>query len=169
MSREHQAFLGLGSNINAETNLPLAVQHLSDFGTITRVSSVWESPPVGYLDQASFLNAAVLLETNLSADDVKALAITHVESQLERLRDPGNPNGPRTIDVDILLFNQDVIERLNIPDPDILTRNFVAVPLAEIAPKVEHPVTRVAIEVIASRLKPTATLKCRGDVVLMPD
>ncbi|MDA1012968.1 MAG: 2-amino-4-hydroxy-6-hydroxymethyldihydropteridine diphosphokinase [Planctomycetota bacterium] len=164
MSLKHRAFLGLGSNINPEQNLALAVEQLAAFGTVSRVSSVWESPPMGFLDQPSFLNAAVLLETDLSAEDVKAIAIAGVEQSLKRRRDPQNPNGPRTIDIDILLFNRDVIEQLSIPDPYILTRNFVAVPLAEIAPQELHPVTGESIEIIASVLQRTTPLKRRGDI-----
>ena len=137
----HRAFLALGSNIAPETNLPAAVERLADYGSVVRVSTVWESRPVGDTDQANFLNAAVLLETPLSAEELKRVAIAEIEQSLGRERDPQNKNAARTIDIDIALFNQDVLSvgENRIPDPEILTRPFLAMPLAELDPEYVYP------------------------------
>lgn len=165
------AFLSLGSNIEPEKNLPAAVRELERFGTVLRVSQVWQSSPVGWADQADFLNAAVLLETTLTAQQFRDVAIAAVESDLGRVRDPTNKDAPRTIDIDIALFNNDIIESAGrkIPDPDILTRSFVAVTLAELDPDFVHPETGESLQQIASRLQldaPAMTL--RSDVQLAP-
>ncbi len=162
------AFLSLGSNINAEKNLPAAVALLSRYGTVKAVSTVWESAPVGYRDQPNFLNAAVVLETDLSAEEIVKRAIREVERSLKRVR-TSNKNGPRTIDVDLALFNQDVLSlnRRKIPDPEIYKRPFLAVPLAELAPDYRHPETGQTLSEIARKFDlKTARMLRRNDVNL---
>ncbi len=166
--RTNRAYLSLGSNIAPERNLPAAVQKLAEFGHILAVSSVWESPPVGFADQPDYLNAAVLLETALSARELRETAITSVETALGRVRTE-NKNAPRTIDIDIMLFNRDVLRvgRRRIPDPEVLERPFVAIPLAEIAPQYVHPETGETLAAIAARFAPEAAgMRRRADVVL---
>ena len=148
---KHRAYLALGSNISPETNLPAAVERLADYGSVISVSTVWESRPVGDTDQANFLNAAVLLQTPLSAEELKRVAIAAIEQRLGRVRDPQNKNAARTIDIDIALFNQDVLSvgENRIPDPEILTRPFLAVPLAELDPEYVHPTDGRTLRTIA--------------------
>src|SRR5512146_3060036 len=131
----NRAYLSLGSNIAHEFNLPAAVMRLTAFGRIVAVSSVWESRPVGFADQPDYLNAAVLLETPLSAQELRDMAIVAIEAALGRVRSE-NKNASRTIDIDIMLFNRDIfrVGRRRIPDPEVLERPFVAIPLAEIDP-----------------------------------
>lgn len=165
----NRLFLSLGSNIDPEINLPAAVRELQTYGQIVRVSRVWETAPVGFADQLNFLNAALLLETSLSATEFQNQAITRVESALKRVRDPQNKNGPRTIDIDIALFNQDVLqlEHRRIPDPDILSRPFIAVPLAELDPEYRHPVDGRTLAGIADGFRPDPTgMQLRSDVNL---
>lgn len=133
----NQAFLALGSNISPEENLPQAVRLLEESGRILGRSSVWQSKPVGDTNQADFLNAAVLLETELAASEICLEVIPQIERDLYRVRDPQNKNGPRTIDIDLVLFNGEQlrIEHRMIPDPEIPERVFLAVPLAELAPQ----------------------------------
>ncbi len=141
------AAISLGSNINPLENLPQAVRELARFGKVKNVSSVYESVPVGFLDQPNFLNAAVLLETSLPADDIKHSALDPIEQKLHRVRDPNNVNAPRTIDLDLSLFitpTQSLVF-----DRDILTRAFVAVPLAEILPEFVHSQTGQTLAEIA--------------------
>jgi 2-amino-4-hydroxy-6-hydroxymethyldihydropteridine diphosphokinase len=163
----HRAYLALGSNIAAETNLPAAVERLADYGRVKRVSTVWESRPVGDTDQPNFLNAAVLLETSLSAEELKRVAIAEIERCLQRVRDPQNKNAARTIDIDIALFNQDVLSlgENRIPDPDILTRPFLAVPLAELDPEYVHPTDGQTLHAIAEGFE-DGSLIARADVQL---
>ncbi len=166
-----KAFIGLGSNISPEIHLPQAVQLLEQNPSIevTKVSSVWESAPVGFVDQAPFCNAAVLIQTSLPPRSLKFDVMRIIEQQLGRVRDPLNKNGPRTIDLDISLYGSHVTtaEELAIPDPEIAERPFLSVPLAELDPLFEHPVLKKTLEQIASRFT-TATelLKHRPDIAL---
>lgn len=133
----NQVYLALGSNIRAEFHLPQAVRLLTSCGQIIRKSSVWQSQPVGDANQADFLNAAVLLETACDAQQIWDEVIPGVEARLLRVRDPLNKNGPRTIDIDLVLFNEEQLQMAHriVPDPDISSRVFLAVPLAELAPE----------------------------------
>jgi 2-amino-4-hydroxy-6-hydroxymethyldihydropteridine diphosphokinase len=166
----HRAYLSLGSNINPESNLPAAVRELSTFGKIVAVSRVWESAPVGFTEQANFLNAAVLLETTFSADAVWTQVIPSVERRLGRVRDPANKNAPRTIDVDLSLLDDEVVTtgtRL-LPDPEILKRSFVALPLAELDRQYVHPTAGRSLGEIAKELTLKQPLQVRSDVSLRP-
>jgi 2-amino-4-hydroxy-6-hydroxymethyldihydropteridine diphosphokinase len=146
------AYLSLGSNIEPEHNLPEAVAQLARFGRVKAASSVWQTAAIGFVDQPDFLNAAVLLETKLSAVTLRQQAITEIENCLGRLRTE-NKYGPRTIDIDIMLFNHDVltIGHRRIPDPELLERCFVAIPMAEIASDYVHPEEKVTLRDIALR------------------
>jgi 2-amino-4-hydroxy-6-hydroxymethyldihydropteridine diphosphokinase len=168
----NRAYLLLGSNIDAAHNLPRAVAILAEAGHVRAVSSVYETAPVGRADQASFLNAAILLETRLGPVELKGAVIRRLEERLGRVRDPADRNAPRTIDVDILLWNEMVGEILGrvVPDPDILRYAHVAVPLAEIAPDLIHPVMGERLADIARGLwtgDPRPPIR-RGDVRLLP-
>jgi 2-amino-4-hydroxy-6-hydroxymethyldihydropteridine diphosphokinase len=144
------AYLMLGSNIEPERNLRAAVRHLSRFGCIRAVSAVWETAPIGFPDQPNYLNAAVLLETGLSPLALREEAIVSIEAALGRVRTK-NKYAPRTIDIDIMLFNDEVLQigHRHIPDLEVLERPFVAVALAEIAPDYKHPQTGETLQEIA--------------------
>ena len=164
------AYLSLGSNIEPERNLPAAVTQLARFGRIRAVSTVWQTAPIGFTDQPDFLNGVVLLETQLSARALREQVIVQIEQNLNRVR-TANKNAPRTIDVDIMLFNYDVLSlgRRRIPDPEVLERPFVAIPLAEIAPDYVHPETGQTLRQIAQRFDLVAVgMRPRDDVILSP-
>jgi 2-amino-4-hydroxy-6-hydroxymethyldihydropteridine diphosphokinase len=136
---EHVTYLSLGSNIgDREANLREAIERLSSLGTVTAISSLYETEPMEVADQPWFLNGAVGLRTMLAAADLmkKILAI---ETTMGRVRT--QPKGPRTIDIDILLYDDAVISEpgLTIPHAAIQERLFVLAPLVEIAPGVMHP------------------------------
>jgi len=163
------AYLSLGSNIEPERNLAAAVGRLGHWGCIQAVSTVWESAPLGFADQPNFLNAALLLETGLSAQGLRQEAISSIETALGRVR-TANKNAPRTIDIDIMLFNHDVLQvgQRRIPSPEVLERPFVAIPLAEIAPDYVHPEIGQTLRQIAGRFDPaTAGMRRRDDVHLL--
>jgi len=165
----NRAYFSLGSNIDAATNLPAAVRELSRHGRIAAVSNVWETTPVGFADQANFLNAAVLLETGATAEELREMAIPAIERNLGRVRDPRNRNAPRTIDVDLVLYNREVFQigARRIPDPDLLRQAFIAIPLAEIDPDYVHPVVHRALAEIAGDFANVrATIIPRPDVQL---
>ena len=168
-SQRNLAYLSLGSNIEPEQNLPAAVIRLAQYGGVEAVSAVWESLPVGFSDQPNFLNAAMLLETKLSAPALHEEAIAAIELALGRVRTE-NKNAPRTIDIDIILFNRDIIQmkRRRIPDPELMERPFVAIPLAEISPDYVHPETGQTLRDIAQQFDTTsAGMHRRDDVVLL--
>ncbi len=148
--------LSLGSNIAPEQNLKKAVALLRLHGPVLALSSVYRTPPQGFTGQADFLNMAVRLTTTLSPAEFKAQIIGDIERRLGRVRDPRNKNAPRTIDLDIALWNHDVFDYgdkpWHIPDPDILRFAHVAVPLAEIAPDEVHPETGQTLARIAAQL-----------------
>ncbi len=160
------AYLALGSNIEPERNLREAVRHLARHGQVRAVSSVWETEPAGYAAQPKFLNAALALATPLTAQAVRAEVIPELEAALGRVRTQ-NKYGPRTIDVDLVLFNAEVLDlgRHHIPDPELATRPFVAIPLAEIAPDYVHPETGQTLREIAASLSAAGMVR-RPDVRL---
>lgn len=154
----NQVFLALGSNIRPEFYLPQAIRLLGEQGVILGRSSVWQSKPVDGSDQADFLNAAVLMETAHDAAILCQKIIPTIEHQLDRVRDPSNKYGPRTIDIDLVLFNdrQLKVEHRIIPDPEILSRIFLAVPLAELAPHYCVPGQNKQLSEVASELESAA-------------
>lgn len=170
-SDSNDAYLVLGSNIEPEQNLPAAAGMLAEYGTVCRVSRVWESPPADRSDQANYLNAAVLLRTPLNPYEIRSRAIDAIEQRLGRRRDPSDRYAARTIDIDLALFNSEELEYdgRRIPDPDILTRAFVAVPLAELSPDYVHPVTGRTLAEIAATFEPSGLI-ARDDVrLVIPD
>jgi 2-amino-4-hydroxy-6-hydroxymethyldihydropteridine diphosphokinase len=168
----NRAFLSLGSNIAAEKNLPAAVQLLREYGVVRTSSGVWESPALEGADHPDYLNAAVLLETPLSAVSLRHQAINHIERVLGRVRNPRNPHAPRPIDIDIMLFNRDIISlgHRHIPDGEILERAFVALALAELDPDYIHPLTGQTLAQIASGFSDESLrFRRREDVNLMAE
>jgi 2-amino-4-hydroxy-6-hydroxymethyldihydropteridine diphosphokinase len=162
----NQAFISLGSNIEAERNLPAAVRRLAARCRLVAASPVYETRPVGTTDQPNFLNAAVLVETDLPAAELKAQVLQAIEQELGRVRTE-DKNAPRTIDLDISLFNDRVmmLGDRRIPDPEILEFAHIARPLADLAPGYRHPETGETLEEIALGLSHDGLVH-RRDVVL---
>src|SRR5258708_5218738 len=137
------AYLALGTNLgDREQNLADARRQLSgEHLRVVRESSVYETEPRYVRDQPWFLNQVIEVETDLFPRQLFA----HVK-KIERTlgRQPTQPNGPRVIDIDLLLFGDAVVRTpdLEIPHPRIAERRFVLEPLAEIAPDLRHPITR---------------------------
>lgn len=139
--RATEAYVALGSNLgDRPAHLAHAIRELRSAGTLTGLSSVYETDPVGYADQDPFLNMVVRLETRLSARELLALARSIEE---RRGRERTFRNAPRTLDIDILLYGDlDVREEgLTIPHPRMAERPFVLVPLLELDPRAREPVT----------------------------
>lgn len=133
------AYLGLGSNLgNRQRNLKQALRLLSLQVKMDKLSSIYETEPMGYQEQPPFLNAVCKVSTNLSPYELLYLA-KDVERQLGRKT--SFANAPRPIDIDILIYNNEVVQtgELTIPHPHLVERAFVLVPLAEISPDLVHP------------------------------
>jgi 2-amino-4-hydroxy-6-hydroxymethyldihydropteridine diphosphokinase len=144
------AYLFLGSNIEPEKNMVAAIKLLAEMTRLVTVSPVWESKPIGFTNQPNFLNAAAIVETNLDAEQLVESVAHTIEKRLGRRRQL-NKNAPRTIDIDLILFNHQIFESNyhHIPSPELLGRPFVAIPLAAIAPNVRHPETGQTLQDIA--------------------
>ncbi len=154
----NRVFLSIGSNINRERNLPAAVHLLRARVPVVAVSAVYETAPRGTEQQLCFFNAAILIETQMGPKEIKERVIGEVEKALERQRQ-ADKNAPRTIDIDIALFNDAVLDYVpadgrtrHIPDLDLLQSVYAIVPIAELAPEQLHPETGEQLKTIATRL-----------------
>lgn len=160
------AFISLGSNINAEENLQEAVRRLATRCRVLAVSRVYQTRPVGSTGQPDFLNASAVVETKLSAAELKKQVLEEIEREMGRVR-RSDKYAPRTIDLDISLFGDKVFElgARHIPDPEILRFAYLARPLADVAPQVRHPETGQTLLEIAGGLE-DREIALRQDVSL---
>ena len=152
-SKPVNVYLGLGSNLgDRQHNLNMALELLAQRVNVRKVSSTYETEPVGNPDQPLFLNLVARIQTRLAP--LELLTLTQgIEFKLGRIRD--KPNAPRSLDIDILFYGDQVIKnrQLEIPHPRIEERAFVLVPLVEIAPKLIHPVSGKSAEKLLVALK----------------
>jgi 2-amino-4-hydroxy-6-hydroxymethyldihydropteridine diphosphokinase len=135
----HCVYIALGSNLGDRlANLQAAQAALSPDVRPLAASPVYETPPWGYLDQPAFLNQVLAAETDLAPHDLLAY-LKRLEGQLGRLE--AARYGPRLIDLDILFYDDLILETpgLTIPHPHLAERAFVLVPLADLAPGLRHP------------------------------
>ena len=137
------AFVGIGSNLGEpERQIAAALEELAaeDGIELVAASTLRETEPVGYLDQPSFLNGAAQLETALPPRELLE-RLLEIESRLGRVRGEGPRFGPRTIDLDLLLYGDETIDEpgLTVPHPRLAERRFALEPLAELAPGLEIP------------------------------
>lgn len=155
----HTVYLGLGSNqsdpISQIKNATDLIEKI-ETSKIIKKSSLYESLPVGYLDQPNFINQVISLQTSLSPAELFE-RFQQIEFQLKRVKKI--VNGPRTIDIDILLFNQEIIltKDLTIPHPRMLDRAFVMIPLLEIEPNILVPKISNLKEILGKLDKKTLT------------
>lgn len=144
MNESHLAYLSLGSNIEPAINLVKAIRMLTEYGKVEKISSAWESRSIG-ADGPNYLNACVSYRTPLGEKDLKQQVTRPIESKLGRRR-TADKFAPRTIDIDIVLFDGQ-------PCADkFWDQAFVVVPLAEIYPEFQNPLTQESTLETATRL-----------------
>jgi 2-amino-4-hydroxy-6-hydroxymethyldihydropteridine diphosphokinase len=157
-NRSAQAILILGSNIQPEIHLPQAVQELAKLFRIIKVSGVWESAAVGSTGPR-FLNAGLLIETNLSPEMLKHQVLRPLEARLGRHR-TSDKYAPRSIDIDLIAWGEEIC------DAHVWDFVHLAVPAAELRPDLQSKETNETLEGVVSRLKRTAQIHPRPDVDL---
>lgn len=169
---DFHAYIALGSNLASgyggpEENLRQAVSRLELLGRITAASSIYETAPVGDPDQPWFLNAALMMATKLAPAELLTRMLA-IEREFGRKRDTARPNGPRTLDLDLLLVDGLTLSdpELILPHPAIALRRFVLAPLAEIAPDLRHPTLKMSIADLLRNL-PDEGENCRSDVRML--
>ncbi len=148
----HLACLSLGSNLGDRlANLAAARSALAEIGQPGAASSIYETEPWGYTDQPDFLNQVVFLSTTLSPEELLT-AVKEIETRLGR--QPTFRYGPRSMDIDILFYDDLVLNSagLIIPHPRLASRAFVLAPLLELAPDFVHPARRQTIRQLASQV-----------------
>lgn len=154
---EHLLCLGLGSNIAPEKNLPEGLRLLAQRLVIEAVSSAWETPAVGS-NGPDFLNAAVLVRTRLSIQELKNDLIQSIETTLGRVR-TADKNAPRPIDIDILVMDGEVL------DPGLWSHVHLAVPVAELLPGYRSPISGETLAEAARRLCQANPVKIRPGIL----
>ena len=153
-------YIALGSNVGDRNhNLREALRLLAEAGIhIQKISSIYETEPVDYLEQAWFLNAVLEAQTRLPALD-----LLHQLRAIESSMGSKKPfaKGPRLIDLDILLYGDDTIAtpELEVPHPRMLQRRFVLAPLAEIAPDLRHPSWPATTQKLLANLKDASIVR----------
>lgn len=152
-----QVCLSLGSNINPEINIPRAVEILQQYVTILSTSTAWESEPV-ITEGQNFINAAVVILTTLSQEELINEVLRPVEDQLERTR-TGDKFASRTIDLDILVWGDDVIE------PEIWDCVYLAVPVSELLPSLKNQKNGEPLLSAAHRLSQSTRILQRKDIL----
>jgi 2-amino-4-hydroxy-6-hydroxymethyldihydropteridine diphosphokinase len=146
------AYLSLGSNLgNREDNIDMALKLLAQRMRLGKVSSIYDTEPLGNTKQPRFLNLACEVFTRLAPEGLLALA-KGIEGKMGRR---GKSGEPRTIDIDILLYGDEAVDTrdLVIPHPKMAERSFVLTPLAEIAPDIIHPVLKKTIKEMNKAIK----------------
>jgi len=150
-AERHRAAIALGSNLPSwfgepRANVLAAVEHIRSLGRVVVVSTLIVTEPEIYIDQPQFVNGALVLDTELGPVELMR-ALLEVERELGRVRTGVPPKGPRVIDLDLIFYDNVVMEtdELTLPHPGVATRGFVLRPLAEIAEEWVHPVTGVSV------------------------
>jgi 2-amino-4-hydroxy-6-hydroxymethyldihydropteridine diphosphokinase len=139
----NEAFLILGSNINPESNIPKALDFLSKSFLLDAISNTWITKSVG-TEAADFLNTAVKIRTPLDQNLLKEKCLCHIEEIMGRVR-VKNKNAPRTIDIDIVIFNGTV------QDPNLFNMDHLILPFSELLPKLHDPTSLQTLQEISRK------------------
>jgi 2-amino-4-hydroxy-6-hydroxymethyldihydropteridine diphosphokinase len=160
---EHSAYLGLGSNLGKrEAHLSTALEKISNFAVILAKSGIYETEPWGLKEQPNFLNQVIWIKT--LCEPMRLLdQLKSIEKEMGRKRTVRY--GPRPIDLDILFYDELILqtEKLSIPHPMLSQRAFVLVPLAEIAPSLVHPVEKKTITKLLEQINRSSVWQWKGN------
>ncbi len=156
----HQAYVLLGSNIDPVENTRRALDMLAKQAQVVAISTCWETSSVGY-DGPNFINAIVLIEVDLGQEELKRDLLGGIEQALGRVRTT-NKNAPRTIDLDPIVFDGEVV------DGHLWRQAHVAAPMAELLPNLPHPETGRALKDIAAELQASAYAVPRPGLLKTP-
>ena len=162
-----EAYLGLGSNLgDRRRRLSVALEAIGALASDLQVSSLYETQPQGFSDQPAFLNAVCRVWTRLGPFELLD-ALRSVQAAGAR---PAFVNGPRDVDVDLLLYGEAVIglPHLVVPHPRMCDREFVLAPLAEIAPGLVHPVRKQTVAGLLRSLPARGSVRPAGSLVATP-
>lgn len=163
------AYLSLGSNLgNRKQNLRDALRRLESVATVRAISSIYETDPVEFTDQPMFLNCAIALETPASPDQLM-VQLLEIEKAMGRRRI--QKKGPRIIDLDILLFGDQVVSTpaVTIPHPAMHHRRFVLEPLAEIGSETKHPILQKTVRELLEELPSGQSVQRIGAIATADD
>ncbi len=152
----NQVLIGLGSNLDPESNIPEAFRLLDKSVTVVSKSPLYQSPAVDSVGP-DYLNSAALINTEFTLEHLRKFVLSRIEHQLGRIRST-DKYMDRTIDLDVLIYNQTVT------DVEIWTRAHVAVPAAQVLPDFTNPETGEKISQAAIRLLPGINIKIRSDL-----
>lgn len=156
----HQAYISLGSNIQPRENILEAMKLLREKVKVNTFSTIWETEAVG-TNGPRFLNAAAWISTTFSAEELKSLVLSEIENKLGRIR-TGDKYAPRTIDLDIIVFDERIV------DDNLWTRDFLALPIAELRPDLEQPGEGRTLNQIAQTIRSSSSATPRLDLAI-PD
>lgn len=152
-----RAFVSAGSNIEPERNVREAIRHLASRVRVLAVSTVYLTEPIGTPDQPPYYNCVIEIETHLPPSELKRKVLGSIENGLGRIR-TSDKSAPRTIDLDLILYDQLVMaeEELTLPDPDILRRPFLTAALYELDRDLVLPGTTISIAEAAKNVRDDA-------------
>lgn len=157
MDELHEVYLNIGSNIKPERHLQMAVRLLRRQGEVKAVSNAWQSHAFGS-DGPDFLNACIQFLTPMTPRELKEQVIRPIEAKLGRVRG-GNRFAPRTIDIDIILFDDEPFGW------EFWSNAFVVVPLAELLPDFKHPLNYEKLALVAAHMRRQTWIVARPDVL----
>lgn len=148
-----RTFVSLGSNIHPAQNIRKAIRYLSKALRINAISTVYCTEPVGRLKQPVFFNCVLDAESEEPPEKLKFDVLRHIERDLGRIRSE-DKYAPRTIDIDLIAYDDLALETklLTLPDPLIMSRPFLAIPLFELDPEFIIPGTKIPIKQVVSKL-----------------